>query len=203
VRKQQEEFDIILKTVPVPNPALAQAQMALQQSQIHAASDPQAQAESQSPEGQQAMQQVQQAVSQIPPTVCSVPVEQDDSVNHIIEKQVCFNKINSPEGQKLKREKPPIFQNLMLHWQGHTQMAQKLSAPPPMPEVKPGVTMAVDKLGPVAQVAVLAKEYGITVAPEDVQPTPDVHEIVQEKEGVDGQGVPTKQKLSYSGKALE
>jgi hypothetical protein len=72
-----------------------------------------------------------------------------------------------------------------------------------MPEVKPGVTMAVDKLGPVAQVAVLAKEYGITVAPEDVQPTPDVHEIVQEKEGVDGQGVPTKQKLSYSGKALE
>jgi len=203
VRKQQEEFEVILKTVPNPNPALAQAQMALQQSQIHAATDPQAQAESQSPEGQQAMQQVQQAVGQIPPTVCSVPVEQDASVNHAIEAATCFNKINSPEGQKLKREKPLIFQNLMMHWQGHTQMAQKLSAPPPMPEVKPGVTMAVDKLGPVAQVAVLAKEYGITVAPEDVQPTPDVHEIVQEKEGVDGQGVPTKQKLSYSGKALE
>jgi hypothetical protein len=203
VRKQQEEFEVILKTIPKPNPALAQAQMALQQSQNHAATDPQAHAESQSPEGQKAMQQVQQAVGQIPPTVCSVPVEQDASVNHAIEAATCFNKINSPEGQKLKREKPPIFQNLMMHWQGHTQMAQKLSAPPPMPEVKPGVTMAVDKLGPVAQVAVLAKEYGITVAPEDVQPTPDVHEVKQTKKGVDVNNVPVEQEISYSGKALE
>jgi len=62
--------------------------------------------------------------------------------------------------------------------------------------------VAIDKLGPVAQTAMLQKEYGVTVAPEDVQPTPDVHEIVQEKEGVDASGVPVKQKISYSGKAL-
>lgn len=202
VRKQQEEFEVLLKSSPQPNPALIQAQVALQQSQDHAANDPQAQQESQSPEGQQAMQQAQQAVSQIPPMVSSVPVEQDASVNHVIEAATCFNKINSPEGQKLKREQPPVFQNLMLHWQGHTDMASKLSPPPAMPEVKPGVSLAVDKLGPEAQAAVLQKEYGITVAPEQTQPTPDVHEITQEKEGVDATGVPVKQKISYSGKAL-
>ncbi len=203
VRKQQEEFEVILKSEPVPNPALAQAQAQMQQHVQQAQTDPQAAQEAQSPEGQQAMQQLQQAVSQIPPLVSSVPVEQDASVNHAIEAATCFNKINSPEGQKLKREQPPIFQNLMLHWQGHTDMAAKLSPPPAMPEVKPGVTLAVDKLGPEAQSAVLQKEYGITIAPEAVQPTPDIHEIVQEKEGVDAGGVPTKQKLSYSGKALE
>jgi hypothetical protein len=203
VRKQQEEFELILKSPPKPNPALAQAQVQLQQSQMHAAIDPQAQAEAQSPEGQQAMQQVQQAVAQIPPLICSVPVEQDASVNHVIEAATCFNKINSVEGQKLKREQPAIFQNLMLHWQGHTEMAAKLTPPPAQPEVKPGVTLAVDKLSGTVQAAVLQKEYGITVAPEDTQPTPDVHEIVQEKEGVDGTGVPTKQKISYSGAALQ
>jgi NACalpha-BTF3-like transcription factor len=203
VRKQQEEFEVILKSGPVPNPALAQAQAQMQQHVQEAQTDPQAAQEAASPEGQQAMQQLQQAVSQIPPLVSSVPVEQDASVNHAIEAATCFNKINSPEGQKLKREQPPFFQNLMLHWQGHTDMAAKLSPPPAMPEVKPGVTLAVDKLGPEAQSAVLQKEYGITIAPEAVQPTPDIHEIVQEKEGVDAGGVPTKQKLSYSGKALE
>lgn len=198
VRKQQEEFEIILKNAPRDNPALIQAQGQLQEMMEQAPNEPDAQ----TPQGQQAMQQAQQSVSQIPPLVCSVPVEQDASVNHGIEAATCFNKINSPEGQKLKREKPPIFQNLMLHWQGHTDMVQKLSPPPAQPEVKPSVSVAIDKLGPVAQTAMLQKEYGVTVAPEDVQPTPDVHEIVQEKEGVDAGGVPVKQKISYSGKAL-
>jgi hypothetical protein len=198
VRKQQEEFEILLKTPPRDNPAFIQAQVQVQPVMAQAQTEPDAQ----TPEGQQGLQQLQQAIAQIPPKVSSVPVEQDASVNHVIEAATCFNKINSPEGQKLKRDQPLIFQNLMLHWQGHTEMASKLAPPPAMPEVKPGVTLAVDKLGPEAQSAVLQKEYGITVAPEAVQPSPDVHEITQEKEGVDAQGVPVKQKISYSGKAL-
>jgi hypothetical protein len=199
VRKQQEEFEVILKSKPLPNPALSQAQLQMEQLQQRAATDPQAAQEAQSPEGQQAMQQAQQAMQQIPPLVCSVPVEQDASVNHAIEASICFGKINSPEGQKLKREQPDVFQNLMLHWQGHTDMQAKLSPPPAAPEVKPSVTVAVDKLGANAQVAMLQKEYGITVSPEEVVPSPDMHEVIQEKEGVDAGGVPTKQKISYSG----
>lgn len=198
VRKQQLEFETLLKTVPVDNPALIQAQAQVQQLAEQAQTEPDAQ----TPEGQQGLQQLVQAVSQIPPKVSSVPVEQDASVNHSIEAEICWDKINSDEGQKLKREQPLIFQNLMLHWQGHTDMASKLVPPPAIPEVKPGVTLAVDKLGPEAQAAVLQKEYGITVAPEQTQPSPDVHEITQEKEGVDAAGVPVKQKISYSGKAL-
>ena len=198
VRKQQEEFEILLKTPPQDNPALIQAQVQVQQLMQQAQTEP----EAQTPEGQQGLQQVQQAIAQIPPKVSSVPVEQDASVNHAIEAATCFNKINSPEGQKLKREQPLFFENLMLHWQGHSEMAAKLSPPPAQPEVKPAVSVAVDKLGPIAQVAMLQKEYGVTVAPQDVQPSPDVHEISQEKEGVDAAGVPVKQKISYSGKAL-
>lgn len=198
VRKQQEEFEIILKTAPMPNPALIQATGQLQQALAQAPNEPDAQ----TPQGQQAMQAAQQAVSQIPPLVCSVPVEQDASVNHPIEAATCYNKINSTEGQKLKRDQPQIFANLMLHWQGHTDMATKLSPPPAQPEVKPSVTVAIDKLGPVAQTAMLQKEYGVTVAPEEVQPTPDVHEIKQKKSGVDARGVPVEQEISYSGKAL-
>jgi len=198
VRKQQEEFEVLLKTPPQDNPAYIQAVAQVQQVVEQAQTEPDAQ----TPEGQQGLQQLQQAVSQIPQKISSVPVEQDASVNHGIEAATCFNKINSPEGQKLKREQPLIFENLMLHWQGHTDMATKLAPPPASPEVKPGVTLAVDKLGPEAQSAVLQKEYGITVAPEQTQPSPDLHEITQEKEGVDAQGVPVKQKISYSGKAL-
>jgi hypothetical protein len=199
VRKQQEEFETLLKTGPVDNPEFIQTQLQVQMAVAQAPNEP----EAQTPEGQQALQQVQQAASQIPPKVSSVPVEQNSSVNHGIEAIVCWNKINTPEGQKLKREKPEIFENLMLHWQGHVDMQAKFAPPPPPPEVKPGISLAVDKLGPEAQSAVLEKEYGITVTPEQVQPTPDVHEIVQEKEGIDETGVPTKQRISYSGKALE
>src|SRR6185312_13038619 len=166
VRKQQEEFEILLKTPPQDNPALIQAQAQVQPLMEQAQSEPDAQ----TPEGQQGLQQVQQAIAQIPPKVSSVPVEQDASVNHAIEAATCFNKINSPEGQKLKREQPLFFENLMLHWQGHSEMAAKLSPPPAQPEVKPAVSVAVDKLGPIAQVAMLQKEYGVTVAPQDVQP---------------------------------
>lgn len=198
VRKQQEEFEVILKSAPQPNPALIQAKVQMQELTEQAQTEPDAQ----TPEGQQALQQAQQAIQQIPPLVCSVPVEQDASVNHGIESTVCFNKINSPDGQKLKREQPPIFQNLMLHWEGHVDMAQKL-APQAPPQGKASASVAIDKLGPQAQTAMLEKEFGVSVAPEEVQPTPDVHEIVQEKDGVDEMGVPVRQKISYSGKALQ
>jgi hypothetical protein len=199
VRKQQEEFEIILKTPPQPNPAWIQAQMQLQQIKEQSVNEPDAQ----TPEGQQGLQQAEQAIQQIPQLISSVPVEQDDSVNHAIEAAICFNKINCPEGQKLKREQPKVFQNLMLHRQGHMDMAAKLAPPPAAPEIKPGVSLAVDKLGAVAQAAVLQKEYGITVAPEEVQPSPDVHEIKQVKKGVDEGGVPVEQTVSYSGAALQ
>lgn len=195
VRKQEGEFEKLLKTLPMPNPAYFQAAAQVQQLTAQAQTEPDAQ----TPQGQQALQQVQSQLQSIPQLLTSVPVEQDSSVDHGIEAQICWDKMNSEDGQKLKREKPPIYQNLWLHWQGHDEMQKKLSPPPAMPEVRPSVTVAVDKLGANAQVAMLQKEYGITVAPEDVLPTTDVHEITEEKNGVDAGGVPVKQKVSYTG----
>lgn len=198
VQKQQGEFEQLLKSGPQPNPAYIQAALQVQQITEQAQTEPDAQ----TPEGQRGLQQVQEQLQQIPQLLPSVPVEQDASVDHNIEALICFDKMNSEDGQKLKREQPPIFQNLQLHWQGHMDMAAKLSPPPAPPVVKPSVTVAVDKLGANAQVAMLKQEYGLEVSPDDVVPSTDVHEISEEKEGVDAQGVPVKRKVAYTGKPL-
>ena len=43
---------------------------------------------------------------------------------------------------------------------------------------------------------------GLQMAPQLLQPEEQTHEITQEKEGVDAQGVPVKQKVSVVGKPL-
>lgn len=199
VQKQQGEFEKLLKTIPMPNPAYLQAAMQVQQIVEQSQGEPDAQ----TPQGQQGMQQLQQQLQSIPQLLPSVPVEQDASVDHGIEAAICFDKMNSEDGQKLKREKPQIFENLQLHWQGHTDMTAKLSPPPAMPEVRPGISLAVDKLSGEVQAAVLQKEYGIQVTPEQTQPSTDVHEVEQTKEGVDAQGIPVTQRIAYSGKPLQ
>lgn len=196
VRKQQSEFEAILANEPQPNPAFVQASLQIQELVEQAQGNP----EAQTPEGQQVMQQAQAQLQQIPQLVCSVPVEQDASVNHSVEADICFDKINSEEGQKLKREKPPIFENLMLHWQGHVEMAEKLN-PPAAPEVRESISIPLDKMSPEVQAQILSQKYGLQVTAEQTDTT-GVHEIKQEKEGMDADGVPVKQVVSYSGKPL-
>lgn len=205
VEKQQGEFDLLLETGPVQNPELLQAQQTIQQLtelQQRAAADP----EAQTPEGQQALAQIsqqlqalQQQVTTLPPLVSTVPVAQDGSENHMIEAAITLGKMNSPEGRKLKHgdtDQQQKFQNLKLHWSEHAAMAKKLTPVPPLlPKVS--VTAALDKAPPEVQSqgwAALGIQAGPDVFTSQDQLVP--HEVTVEKEGVDANGVPVKQKIS-------
>jgi hypothetical protein len=47
------------------------------------------------------------------------------------------------------------------------------------------------------------ESMGLEIPPFALQPEEQTHEISQEKEGVDAQGVPVKQKVSVVGKPLQ
>jgi hypothetical protein len=76
-------------------------------------------------------------LAQIPPGVdpAQLGIQMQSSVmpepidNHEVHMAVLADILNSPRGQRLKKENPPAYQNCMLHWQAHQMMI-----PPPMPE---------------------------------------------------------------------
>lgn len=205
VEKQQGEFELLTESGPLQNPELMEAQEKiekLQGIQQAGATDP----EAQTPEGQQMLQQIsqqlqqlQQAAQQLPPQVSSVPVAQDGSENHVIEAAVVLNMLNSAEGRKLKngdQDQQAIFANLKLHWQEHEAMAKKLTPVQPLP-VKASASVAIDKLPPNVQAQAL-QAMGVSATPDDFTSKDELvpHEVTVEKEGVDENGVPVKQKIS-------
>src|SRR5438046_5602009 len=118
--KQLGEFEILLKTGPVPNAEYQKAQQAIQAAaqKIHmnqAGGIPAADAD------MQQVAQMEAELQNIPPLVSSVPVKSTD--NHEAESAACIKRINSPEGRKLSSgtaKERLAFSNLTLHWQEHT-----------------------------------------------------------------------------------
>jgi len=184
IDKQIGEFEILLKTEAQPNPQIAQAQQQL----LEAAK----QAEAEGPEAmmkyEEMAQQVAQQVQSLPPMVTTVPVMQDASEDHESEAQECFEKMNSPEGRKLKKLSPEIWENLHLHWQGHVEMAQKLKPAQPGKPPSESVTAAVDKMPPSTASQLLAKYYGIQATPQDFmeKQATDVEANITEKKAAPG-----------------
>lgn len=209
VEAQQGEFEILMRSGPVPNPQLAQIQQQLQ-AITQQLQEGQTHPEAQTPEGQQAMQelqrqaqQLQQAMQTMPPDVSTVPPAQDNSENHMIHAAITLGMLSSPTGRKLKfgtDEQKAIWQNLKLHWQEHMTMLKQL-APPKEMEFKGSVSIDPSKFPPQAQ-AEMFQAMGLEVPPFALQPEEQTHEITQEKEGVDASGVPVKQKVSVVGKPL-
>jgi hypothetical protein len=211
VEQQQGEFEILLRSGPQPNPQYQQLQDQVQQGEVEianisqvAANDPTGAGQQIVQQHQQAMEQLQQLLQQTPPEISTVPVAQDTSENHQIHAQITLGFLTSPSGRKLKNgdeEQQAIWQNLKLHWQEHMTMAQKLAPPPPVP-VKVSMTGDITKLPPTAQ-AKAFEAIGLQLGPSDLEPEEQTHEITQEQEGVDEQGVPTKTKISVAGKPLK
>ena len=191
VEQQQGEFELLLQSGPIDNPKLAQVQQQIQEGQTHP--------EAQTPEGQQAMQQLQQMEQQLPPKVSSVPVAQDGSENHEIHAAIVLGMMTSPEGRKLKNgdeQQQAIFQNLTLHWQEHVEMSEKLTPPKDM-EFKGSMTVDPSKFSPDVQSKIF-QAAGLQVSPQEASDAHELvpHEVITEKEGVDQQGVPVKQKIA-------
>ena len=200
--QQQGEFEILTRSGPIDNPdPQVQQQVATITEQLTLAKlDP----EAQTPQGQQALSQLQQMLASLPVKVSTVPVAQNTSEDHAIHAAITLGMIRSASGRKLKNgdeDQQAIWQNLNLHWEEHMKMVKQL-APPKEMEFKGNVSIDPSKFPPEAQTEMF-QAMGLQVPPYALQPQDDVHEITQEKEGVDAQGVPVKQKVSYSGKPLQ
>lgn len=208
VEEQQGEFEILMRSGPQPNPQIALIQQQIEQGQMEMAQleqqallDPNAAAQLQ--QMQQMMAQLQQALQTLPPEVSTVPVAQDTSENHAIHAAITLGMLTGATGRKLKYgsdEQKAVYQNLKLHWQEHMEMSAKLTPPQPVP-AKASVTVDPSKLPPEAQAKVF-QALGLMVSPAELEPDPMTHEVTEEKEGIDENGVPVKQKVSVVGKPL-
>lgn len=214
VEQQQGEFEILMQSGPLPNPAIAQ--LAQQIAQIEAQiQQGMTHPEAQTPEGQQAMQQLQQSLPQLQqqlqqmqqaqPNVASVPVAQDGSENHAIHAAITLGFMTSAAGRKLKfgnDEQKAIFQNFTLHWEEHVEMGQKLT-PPQQMEFKGTLSVDPSKFSPEVQAKVF-QAAGLQVSPEEATGDASLvlHEVTTEKTGVGADGVPVKQKIAMVGKGL-
>lgn len=196
VEQQQGELELLSQSGPLPNPQIALIQQQLQMAQ----GDP----EAATPDGIMALQQLMQALQQLQqtkPLVSSVPVAQNASENHAIHAVVMLDAMNSAEGRKLKNgtdQQKAIYQNWELHWQAHVEMGQQLT-PPKQIEIKGNVSIDPTKLPPEAQ-AKAWQAIGLEVSPQELTDDHALvpHEVVTEKEGLDANGVPVKQKIAMS-----
>ena len=189
--KQQGEFEILIKTGPIPNPELQKLkdQILEHHMQIMSAtkgmSDQINQGTHDPNEMQQAAPQLDQMEQQVEmmaqkikqlekdaPLTSTVPIAQDKSENHAIEAAAVYDWMNSPEGRRYHHgtpEEQDIFQNFYWHWKEHSDMDAKLN--PQQPSLKSegmSFSVPVDKMpGNVAQ-QILALG-GINANPKDFQ----------------------------------
>lgn len=161
--KQLGEIDILLKSGPAPNPQLLEAQqnlVALGQA-----------AQSGDPQAMMAFEQAQQAVSQIPPDVSTVQVD-DLCDDHATEGMTCKSFINSPQGRALKNGTPQEqagVQNIRLHLQEHMAAQAKQQAAGAQVPAKPLTVSANVKDLPPTEAADVLNKAGIPSQPQDFE----------------------------------
>lgn len=178
--KQQGEFQILLKTGPIPNPEIIKIMEQLEehQGQMKQATDGMKQdhlngilqpqhVQQAAPMLDQMEQQIElmqkqlQDLEQKQPLVSTVPIAKDKSENHAVEAAACYDWINSPEGRRYKHgtpEEQDIFANIYLHWKEHSDMDAQLN--PPTNELKStgeSLSIPIDKMPPEVAVQALAK----------------------------------------------
>jgi len=161
---------MLLRGAPMPNPKLIQMQQGLEKAQ-HGMQASQLAGEAVPPQAGMMLQQLQQAMQSMPKLVSTVPVAEDESENHIIESNECFDWMNSTEGQKFKNgseKQRSGYENIHLHWTEHTAMAKKIIAANKPPDKPPSESISVDpsKMPPAIATQLLAK-LGIQSSPAD------------------------------------
>lgn len=203
--KQEGEFQILIKTGPIPNPEITKLEQGIAQHEAQLKQATQGMAQDvlagthKEEEIQQAapmldqleqqvnmMKQQLQKLQQDTPLVSTVPVAQDKSENHAIEAAAVYDWMNSPEGRRFKHGSPEemeVFQNFYLHWKEHTAMDAQLN--PPSADLKStgeSLSIPIDKMPPNVAIQALAK-VGITATPEDFQQKSqdDTKKVVQER----------------------
>jgi hypothetical protein len=161
--KQQAEIMVLLEGEPVPNPALEQAKQAVQSLNPPPGTPPE--------QILMAQQKMAQAITQIPPLVSSVPIDEelDDHQNEMGE---ILTFANSPKGIKARVEKKDGFLNLRLHYDEHkralaAKIAQQQGQGSQFKPVSDSVSVSFKDLPPEGQAQVAAK-MGIQLNPQNL-----------------------------------
>lgn len=167
--KQRNELELLLRNSPIDNPQFLQMQNMLTQLQGRIA-QAQTTGEPVPPEVQPVLDQLTKAMQSTPPKMSSIQVAQDESENHAVEADECFEWMNSTEGQKFRNGLPDqqeFFENVHLHWQAHTMMSKKIQAANQPPAKPPSESISIDpsKMPPAVAVQALAKA-GINATPD-------------------------------------
>ena len=181
VAKQEAEFEILLRSGPMPNPQKMMLQRAIQQAAMGMKSliaqslatgmPPSDEEQQQVQQAPQLIQQLQSQLQQMPDEISTVPVREDSSEDHAVEKSVCFDWLNSADGRKFEYgdpEQQAAFQNVLIHYKWHDRVDQKLSsqnAPPPPPP-KISFSVPTDKMPPAEQAAIVTAG-GVPANPAD------------------------------------
>lgn len=154
VKKQTMELEQLTQSAPVPNPAKLEIEQQI--AEMTAA-------------GQPVPPEIAKQIESIPPLVSSVPVAQDASEDHAVEGQTCFEWMNDEEGQKFKNgtaDQQAAFQNVFLHWKGHTDQAAKLTQQPP--QIPPRLNISMKDLPPSGRTQAAAKT-GLMIPPQEFE----------------------------------
>lgn len=168
--KQEGEIELLLKTTPVPNPQLVEAEQKINTLKSDPRIDP--------AQLQQAEAQLAAAPQQM---LTSMPVA--DYEDHDTEAMACWKYMNSPEGRKAKQANRKGFENVELHWQAHVAAAQAKAAanapPPPMKPVSKSVNYK--DIPDPAEADQLLVEAGIKPTPKPPGAlTPAAHAMLPE-----------------------
>ncbi len=159
ITKQKSEFELLLRSGPMPNPQVVQIQQVLTQA-ADEMSPGIAQGLPADPKEIAMVQQLQQQLQGLPPLVSTVPVAQDESELHTLEAAQCLSWMNSSEGQKFKYGTPQqraAYANVHLHWTEHVAMAKKIAAAnAPDTSKPPSESISLDISKAPASVAVQA-----------------------------------------------
>jgi hypothetical protein len=187
--KQMGEFEILLKSGPVPNPEYLQAQQAVQESMQQI----QAQQAIGSPANEQqimGIQQMEQQLQSIPPQVSSVQIRDTD--NHAAEAEACLEKINSPEGRKLAdgtEQDRLAFANLTLHYNEHEA---KIEKPQQLHDLPKGISANLKDMPPDAA-ANLLTDAGLETKGTDVVQTKEFNAELKKSGKIGGPPIPGTQ----------
>lgn len=180
VTKQKYEFEVLLRSGPNPNPQVETAKQSLEQAAEGFQTAQQASQMSGQPlppemaQAPQQLQQLQQVIQSLPQLISTVPIAEDESENHAVEADTCFDWMNSSEGQKFKYgtpEQKAAYENVHLHWQEHLAMAKKIAAANAPSQDKPpseSISAPVDKMPTPVAIQLLAK-MGVQASKDDFE----------------------------------
>jgi hypothetical protein len=174
VRKQQQEFELLLRAPANFNPEYEQLQETIKGA-TEGMKSVAASGQQVPPDAQQKLQQIQQYASTLPEKMSSVQVAQDDSEDHVIEATICTEWMNSSEGQAFKYgtdKQKASFENVSLHRKEHLAMAKKIAAEnaPPQQQKDPSESLSANfKDMPVAIQVQMLEKLGFKATPEDFQ----------------------------------